>query len=322
MVVLPEIKGHENYNCPSYSFLISHGERHILFDIGARKDLENLAPETRETALEWGKVERDVADILEGSDLGIKPRDIEAVIFSHHHWDHIGNMATFPASTDLIVGPGFKEAILPGYPSDPESDILESDYANRLLREIDIVKEGHGLEIGRFNAYDYFNDGSFYLLNAPGHAPGHMTALARVTNSPDTFIFLAADACDHGGELRPTEYQPLPAEISPSPSPRLPLCPGSIIQRLHPEGSVVKPFYLPQPDFPDDLKTFTESLCKLQEMDAHENILVAMAHDVSLKNVLSFFPERANHWRSSRVKEKLRWLFLNDFRSAIDELAV
>lgn len=48
---------------------------------------------------------------------------------SHWHWDHIGDPSTFPPSTDLIVGPGFKDAMLPGAPANPDSPLLESAYA-------------------------------------------------------------------------------------------------------------------------------------------------------------------------------------------------
>lgn len=321
-MVVPEIKGHEDYHCPSYAFLISHGSRHLLFDIGCRKDIENLAPNVREDAQEWGKVEQEVADILAESALGIKPADIEAVIWSHHHWDHIGNMSAFPATTELVVGPGFKEAFLPGYPSDPEGQILEADYAGRSFREVDIAKQGHGLKIGRFQAYDYFGDGSFYILDTPGHAPGHVTGLARVTTSPDTFMLLAADACDHGGELRPTEYQPLPSHVTPSPCSKVSVCPGALLQQLQSDRSAVKPFYTPEPDFPDDFEAFVQSLDVLKEMDAHDDVLVVMAHDLSLKGVLSFFPDKANFWKRDNIKDRSRWLFLSDFRVALDELVI
>lgn len=48
---------------------------------------------------------------------------------SHWHWDHIGDPSTFPNTTDLVVGPGFKDAMLPGAPTNPGSPILESDYS-------------------------------------------------------------------------------------------------------------------------------------------------------------------------------------------------
>lgn len=47
---------------------------------------------------------------------------------SHWHFDHIGDMSKFPPSVNIVVGPGFKENLLPGYPSNPESALLESDY--------------------------------------------------------------------------------------------------------------------------------------------------------------------------------------------------
>lgn len=85
----------------------------------------------------------------------------------------------------MIVGPGFKEAFLPGYPADENGFILESDYAGRELREVDFTQ---GKKVGRFDAFDYFGDGSFYLLDSPGHAVGHLCGLARVTSNPDSYI--------------------------------------------------------------------------------------------------------------------------------------
>ncbi|KAL9092771.1 MAG: hypothetical protein Q9159_000669 [Coniocarpon cinnabarinum] len=318
-LVVPSIPGHENFNCPSYSFLISHGDRHLLFDLGTRKDFENLAPEVVDTVREWGTVERDVPEILDSEEgFGVKSKDIEAVIWSHHHWDHIGNMSLFPPSTALVVGPGFKEALMPGYPADPEGEILESDYVGREFREIDIEREGHNLTLHGFPAYDYFQDGSFYILSMPGHAPGHLGALARVTSDLPTFILLVGDACDHGGELRPSPYQPLPTTITPSPFPKLPTCPGALLQKLQSEHSAVKPFYRPEPDFPEDYEAFIKGLEWLGEWDGHENVLVEMAHDPWLKGCVGFFPDRANGWKERGVKERVRWRFLKDFEQAVE----
>lgn len=48
---------------------------------------------------------------------------------SHWHADHTGDPSTFPPTTELVVGPGFKNKLLPGYPADPNGLILESDHA-------------------------------------------------------------------------------------------------------------------------------------------------------------------------------------------------
>lgn len=58
--------------------------------------------------------------------------------------------------------------MLPGYPADPQGQILESDYSGRRIREINFEETSAGLTIGGFRALDYFGDGSFYLLETPG----------------------------------------------------------------------------------------------------------------------------------------------------------
>lgn len=74
-------------------------------------------------------------------------QDIEAIIWSHSHFDHVGDPSTFPPSTDLIVSPGFKKA--------PESGLLDSDTRGRNFREIEIRRDDC-LKIGRFDAMGFF----------------------------------------------------------------------------------------------------------------------------------------------------------------------
>lgn len=131
--------------------------------------------------------------------------------------DHTGNPATFPASTDLIVGPGFKENFVPAYPTVEDSQIDEKAWEGRTLREINFETEGKGLKLGRCDAFDFYGDGSFYLLDTPGHAIGHMCGLARTRADPPEFIFMGGDIAHHGGEFRPTEYLPIPENIVPNP---------------------------------------------------------------------------------------------------------
>ena len=53
------------------------------------------------------------------------------------------------------------------------------------------------------HAIDFFGDGSLYLVNTPGHYPGHISALARVSSSFNTedreeggtYVFLGGDCC-------------------------------------------------------------------------------------------------------------------------------
>lgn len=323
----PSYKGLGYLDCPAFSFLIEHtaSGRKFLFDLGVRKDWENLPAAIVKRIKDGGwtvTIEKGVADILQEG--GVAAKDIEAIFWSHHHWDHTGDPSTFPNSTDLIVGPGFKDSFVPGFPQNPEAPISQSAYEGRNFREISFAESK--LVLGRFNAVDFFSDGSFYLLDTPGHAIGHMCGLARTTASPEaTFIFLGGDCAHHGGEFRPTQYLPLPESLSPSPIPRTHpgICPGALfadIHRLHPSSSSsTEPFLLASENAAHDIAAAKDSVRKLGEFDAHENILTMISHDDTMVNVVGVFPNTlANDWKSKGWREKGLWKFLGDFGVAAE----
>jgi glyoxylase-like metal-dependent hydrolase (beta-lactamase superfamily II) len=318
LLVSPRIHGFDTLTCPAYAFLIEHpSSRKLLFDLGVRKDHENLAPLVASRLRDSGwsiSVEKDVRELLEEN--GVRPEEIEGIIWSHYHWDHVGDPSTFGKNTALIVGPGFKEAFMPGYPADPQSPIRESDYAGRELREISF-SQGH--KIGRFDAFDYFGDGSFYILDSPGHTIAHVCALARVTTSPDSYIFMGGDACHHCGEFRPSKYLPLPASIFPNPldlkssSP----CPGAAFGPILRGGHTREPIFTFAGPSAHDPEEAEKTIGKVMEADARRDVLVIMAHDETLLDVVDFFPKYANDFREKGWVEKGRWLFLKDFAKAV-----
>ncbi|RDW58285.1 metallo-hydrolase [Coleophoma crateriformis] len=212
----PTYKGLDVLDFCSYSFLVCHGEgktkQNVLFDLGIRKDWENLPPHIVRKLLEWGtelRIGQHVAENLQEN--GFQLKDLDAIIWSHLHWDHTGSPSKFPPSAKLIFGPGIASKFMPGWPAVPSAGFREVDLAGREV--VGLEEPDFTLNVGGFGAIDYFGDGSFYLLNAPGHSIGHLNALARTTSNPDTFILLAADSVHLGGELRPTEALPLPNSI-------------------------------------------------------------------------------------------------------------
>lgn len=350
----PPIKGHEYLATPCFSILIHHPaqDRTLVFDLGIRKDWWKCAPVLQARFQAGGyqiEVEKGVREILEqnnpkGNGNTLDTSKIEAVVWSHWHFDHIGDPSTFDSTTALIVGPGFKEKLLPGYPTNPASTILEADYAGRELRELDFTATN--LSIGRFAALDYFGDGSFYFLDAPGHAVGHICGFARVKTTPgaeDSFVFLGGDAAHHGGELRPSVYLPLPESISPHPftttgkedddtlasSP--PFCPGSLFDAIlasdatSPDSAKgrcngrTQPFYKPSTAFgiQHDAGEAERTIAKLQEVDVTDNVLVVLAHDESLLDVVDFYPAKANDFVEKGWVKKCRWRFLRDFAGVV-----
>lgn len=262
------------------------------------------------------KIDKNVADIL--PEHGVQTSEIEAIIWSHYHWDHTGDPSTFPSTTALIVGPGVIERFPKAYPTVKDARIHESAWEGRERKEISF--EDAKIKIGRFRAIDYFGDGSFYLLDTPGHLLGHLCGLARTTS--DTFIFMGGDAAHHCGEIRPNEYRPLPRNIKLDPNPaRFPCpCPGELLQEyVHPEHSVDTYFYKAADGFNEDAKVADWTVDGVSEFDADDRVLVAIAHDASLLDVVNFFPKPANDWKKLGWGVQGRWRFLADFARGLDQ---
>jgi len=53
---------------------------------------------------------------------------------------------------------------------------------------------------------------------------------------------------------------------------------------------------------------------KMSEFDANEDVLVLLAHDPDVKDVVDLWPLPLTDWKAKGWKEKLRWSFLNDFK--------
>lgn len=314
----PAVPGLDTFETsPSHSFLIEHPSgRKLVFDLGIRKDYHNYAKKIAEYLPSTGytiDVTQNVAEILDHN--GVQLGEIEAVVWSHWHWDHIGDPSTFPSCVDLVVGPGFKESMLPGYPANPDSFIRESDYADRTLREIAFETD---LRIGQFPAYDYFGDGSFYLLDSPGHAIGHLCGLARTTAGDEsTFVLLGGDICHYAGIFRPSEHLPVPEAILPNPcvpSAQVPLCPGTAFVELQKARGRDFSSSLYDMTFGHDIPLAQHTATWLQELDADDRIFVIIAHDSTVRDGVDHYPKSLNEWRSKGWGRSLRWAFLRDLK--------
>jgi hypothetical protein len=262
-------------------------------------------------------------------------------------------MSTFPETTKIIVGPGFKNNHTPAYPSNRTSTLFESDWKNRNLVELSFSGSETGtqkpLQIGPFNAIDYFRDGSFYILDAPGHTFGHVAALARVAAdaqipAENSFVFMGGDTCHFAGQFRPTVARPLPGgafggegkgagvdaeytseasqtqtqpnlqhqaqhEVQVQVQAPIAACPGSIMERLL-ANATTPLFEMPATNTVDVAEAHA-SISKMQVFDSAENIWVVIAHDQTLLDIVDFYPARVNDWQKRGYAEKTRWRFWN-----------
>jgi len=216
--------------------------------------------------------------------------------------------------------------------------ILTTAYIRgRTVHEINFSEKP--LKIGNFPAYDFFGDGSFYLLDAPGHTIGHIGGLARTSTGSehgDTFILMGGDFSHHGGEFRPSPYLPIPSSISPHPfaNSKSPghTCPGETFEKIHPASKAAakdngsnrsdawrtEPFYRPGDSVTHNIEDCISTIKRVQETDGHDQIFVAFAHDDTLREVVKFFPKKANDWQKKGWAKDSKWAFLKDFQEAVE----
>ncbi|RYC62061.1 hypothetical protein CHU98_g4156 [Xylaria longipes] len=128
--VEPHIPGHEYLIAPCFSFLIQHPtqNRTLVFDLGLAKDWENWPKPLYEHIRRTGVtpvVPKNVHEFL--IEHGVDAKSIEGVVWSHSHFDHVGDMSTFEPYTKIIVGIGTKERFFPGYPTKKAALFNKSD---------------------------------------------------------------------------------------------------------------------------------------------------------------------------------------------------
>ena len=314
MLVHPAPQGQKYIDLADFSFLVEsrHCNQKVLFDLAMMKDLEARMPPALKAALADDKNASGIDEFHHVPDTiqahGLDLSEINAVIWSHAHIDHVGDLSVFPPSTDLIVGPGLKASCIPGYPTNPDAFVLDSAFQGRRVQEVNFTTST--TNIGGFRAVDFFNDSSFWLLEAPGHTIHHLCALCRTTEN--TWCLLGGDACHNVAQLRPNRFRPLPDNISVGvrgeSQPQERWGHAQIPQPVKPakEDSL---YGLAQ-GMHDDLKAAEQTVEKLKAFDGRDDVLIVIAHDATLLDVLDFFPQDINDWNIRGWAAQGRWLFL------------
>jgi N-acyl homoserine lactone hydrolase len=148
-------------------FLIRHPKGDLLWDLGLG---DHFAAPPEGTDVAPGVhviVPTTLASQLQT--LGLTPKDVKYIAFSHLHWDHTGNANAFPDSiwimnsTELAAG-----SLLP-----PPPGVLPETWS--------AVKTAKAETID--GDYDVFGDGSVMILRAPGHTPGHQVLKLKLAKS-------------------------------------------------------------------------------------------------------------------------------------------
>ncbi|KAI9346233.1 hypothetical protein BDR26DRAFT_956051 [Obelidium mucronatum] len=235
-----------------------------LFDLGIRKDTHNFSPTTQTHVLPFFRPHPTQSpDVVESlAQGGLTVADIDRVILSHNHFDHIGNPFLFPSSTEFFIGEFNSKENEAKYSVEGEQTIAW----RKLLADGNIKWE----PVGSFErGWDFYGDGSFWIIDAPGHCTGHMIALARTTTDPDSYMLFAGDAAHAQCLYKSKCPTSLDGENPPHHH-----------DTRHPCGLFSKALQFDAPEqdlvlsIHDDLEQAYKTIAKISRMDALDNVFV------------------------------------------------
>nr|WP_315252480.1 N-acyl homoserine lactonase family protein [uncultured Duganella sp.] len=160
----------QSYDIVMSCYLIKHGDDWLLWDAGLPE--KYLAGPITEGSFTTGFKRTIVEQIGE---LGLRADDIKYVAVSHSHFDHSGQVNSFPNAT-LIIQRGELEAMA-------DTEKAAAHYIDGGLFSSHI--SGNKLERVRVidGDVDLFGDGTLQTIQTPGHTPGSMALLLKLTNA-------------------------------------------------------------------------------------------------------------------------------------------
>lgn len=189
------IKGADSsdISIPALFFLIEHPVHgNILFDTGYStryyEAIKKFPFSLMNKILPVQITEKENA-IHQLLDMNIKSKDIQTVILSHLHADHVGGIADFSDSTIYVDKKEWK------FGKQSKLKLLMNGYLKQLYENINrsalkqLIFENSGYSYGPFsNAIDLFKDGTILLVPLPGHSIGQFGLLLNITNEKRYFF--------------------------------------------------------------------------------------------------------------------------------------
>lgn len=146
------------------------------------------------------------AAISQLNEIGIKAEDIDHLLISHFHGDHVGGLKDFPDIPIWCSQAALKHVLSKNSWTGVFNGILTSllpEDLEKRARHPEI--EGKAEKIGPFNTWKWAED--IWFVDLPGHCRGQMGLFLRNTNMGD--VMLSIDATWSSKAFRERVYPPV-----------------------------------------------------------------------------------------------------------------
>jgi N-acyl homoserine lactone hydrolase len=180
---------------PIPSYLIEHAGSVVVFDAGLHPDFADHQSGRYQDVASWNFN----CELPEGTTLdarlaacGIAPSDVDYLVLSHMHFDHVGGSVLLP-DVDLVVQRSEWLAAV----ADLEGEIY-------MPADVDPQRPRQLLD----GEWDIFNDGRVVVVPTTGHTPGHQSL--RVLTDEGTTLVLCGDSCYLRKALETSMLPPTP----------------------------------------------------------------------------------------------------------------
>jgi glyoxylase-like metal-dependent hydrolase (beta-lactamase superfamily II) len=175
---------------------IGGAEKKIVVDTGA-PDLERSLKYHSYSKSEPRKPEQEIEAQL--AKAGVKPEEIDIVVLTHLHWDHVGNVTKFPNATFIVS----KEEL--AFAMDPLPCLYLAYEAMQLGMEPEFLKVMDRIKTVDMKENEIVK--GVRLISLPGHTPGSIGVVVETEKGP---YVIAGDAVPKYGNLKgaPEEHQP------------------------------------------------------------------------------------------------------------------
>jgi N-acyl homoserine lactone hydrolase len=149
-------------------YLIAHPKGNLMWDVGVIPD-GALQPGASSAKQGYATITKPLKPQLAAA--GYSPSDINYLVLSHYHYDHIANSNDYAGATWLVRQVERDAMFAP----QPPARVDPATY--------DKLKNSKTVIIGASDDYDVFGDGTVVIKFAPGHTPGHQVLFVKLAKT-------------------------------------------------------------------------------------------------------------------------------------------